>query len=121
MSQKTRLPPQENDSLPDPLRGNNTISNNSRQHPCSTNDDNYDVHSPVNTHQPSVNSPVNNNFEETDLVHLGIKPQDESSLFIETGKRKFKALWIQVQDNVSCLLIVTMPSQQGIRLIYFLA
>ena len=61
----------------------------------------------MNTHQPSVNSPVDNNLQETDLVHLGRKPQDECSLFIETSKRKFKALW---DDNVSCLLIVTIPS-----------
>ena len=74
MSQKTRLPSQENDSLPDPLRGNNLISDNSRQHHCSTNDD---VHSPMNTHQPSVNCFVDNNLDETDLVHLGRKPQDE--------------------------------------------
>ena len=79
--------------MPDPLRGNNVNSDNSRQHPSSTNDDNDDVHSPMNTHQPIVNSPVDNNIEETDLVHLGRKPQDECSLFIETGKRKFKALW----------------------------
>ena len=68
MSQKLGYPSQENDSLPDPLRENNLISDNSRQHPSSTNDD---VHSPMNTHQPSVNSPVDNNLEETDLVHLG--------------------------------------------------
>ena len=47
----------------------------------------------MNTHKPIVNSPVDDNIEETDLVHLGRKPQDECSLFIETGKRKFKALW----------------------------
>ena len=76
--------------MPDPLRGNNLISHYNRQHPSSTNND---VHSPVNTHQPSINSPVDNNLEETDIVHLGRKPQDECSLFIETGKRKFKALW----------------------------
>ena len=79
--------------MPDPLRGNNVNSDNSRQHPSSTNDDNDYVHSPMNTHKPIVNSPVDNNIEETDLVHLGRKPQDECSLFIETGKRKFKALW----------------------------
>ena len=78
--------------MPNPLRGNNINSDNSRQHPSSTNDDN-DVDSPMNTNQPSVNSSVDNYFEETDLVHLGRKPQDECSLFIETGKRKFKALW----------------------------
>ena len=66
--------------MPDPLRGYNIHSDNSRQHPSSTNDDNDDVHSPRNTHQPSVNSPVDNNFEETDLVHLGRKPQDECTL-----------------------------------------
>ena len=92
-SKKLGYPSQENGSLPDPLRGNNVNSDNSRQHPSSTNDDNDDVHSPMNTHKPIVNSPVNNNIEETDIVHLGRKPQDECSLFIETGKRKFKALW----------------------------
>ena len=71
--------------MPDPLRGNNLISDNSRQHPSSTNDD---VHSPMNTHQQSVNSVVDNNLEETDLVHFGRKPQDECSSFIETGKKE---------------------------------
>ena len=89
-SKKLGYPSQENDSLPDPLSGNNLISHYNRQHPSSTNND---VHSPVNTHQPSVNSLVDNNLEETDIIHLGRKPQDECSLFIETGKRKFKALW----------------------------
>ena len=63
----------------------------------TTNDDNDDVHSQINAHQPTVNSSVDKNIEETDLVHLGRKPQDECSLFIylfiETGKRKFKSLW----------------------------
>ena len=76
--------------MPDPLRGNNLTSHYNRQHPSSTNND---VHSPGNTHQPSINSPVDNNLEEIDIVHLGRKPQDECSLFIETGKRRFKALW----------------------------
>ena len=107
--------------MPDPLRGNNINSDNSRQHPSSTNDDNDDVHSPMNTHKPIVNSPVDNNIEETDFVHLGRKPQDECSLFIETAKENSKPYGIQVQDNVSCLLIVTMPSQPGIRVTYFLA
>ena len=62
---KLGYPSQENDSLLDPLRGNNLISYNSRQHPSSTNDD---VHSPMNTHQPSVNSPMNNNLEVTQGV-----------------------------------------------------
>ena len=65
----------------------------------------------MNTHQTSVNSPLDHNLEEIDLVHLGRKPQDECSLFIETGKGNLKPYGIQVQDNVSCLLIVTMPSQ----------
>ena len=76
--------------MPDPLRGNNSISHYNRQHPSPTNNH---VHSPVNIHQPSINFPVDNNLEETDIVHLGRKPQDECSLFIEAGKRKFKALW----------------------------
>ena len=40
-----------------------------------------------------VNSSVNNIPAETDLVHLGRRPQDECSLFIQTGKRSHKALW----------------------------
>ena len=117
MSKKLGYPSQENDSLPDPLRGNNLISDNSKQHSSLTNDD---VHSPMNTHQPSVNSPVDNNLEETDLVHLGRKPQDECSLFIETGKTKFKALWDSGAGQCVPSFDCYNASQQGIRVIYFL-
>ena len=51
------------------------------------------VHSSIESKSQNANSPVNNTSAETDLVHLGRRPQDECSLFIQTGKRSHKALW----------------------------
>ena len=80
--------------MPEPLRGHNTNSHTIRH---STNLDNNscdtNVHSPIESKSQDVNSSVNNTPIETDLVHLGRRPQDECSLFIQTGKRSHKALW----------------------------
>ena len=51
------------------------------------------MHSSIESKSQDVNSSVNNTPAETDLVHLGRRPQDECSLFIQTGKRSHKALW----------------------------
>ena len=80
--------------MPEPLRGHNTNSHTIRHNTnldnnsCDTN-----VHSPIESKSQDVNSSVNNTPIETDLVHLGRRPQDECSLFIQTGKRSHKALW----------------------------
>ena len=80
--------------MPEPLRGHNTNSytirhdTNLDNSSCDTN-----VHSPIESKSQDVNSSVNNTPIETDLVHLGRRPQDECSLFIQTGKRSHKALW----------------------------
>ena len=80
--------------MPEPLRGHNTNSHTIRHdtnldnNSCDTN-----VHSPIESKSQDVNSSVNNTPIETDLVHLGRRPQDECSLFIQTGKRSHKALW----------------------------
>ena len=80
--------------MPEPLRGHNTNSHTIRHDtdPDNNSCDN-NVHSSIESKSQNVNSSVNNTLAETDLVHLGRRPQDECSLFIQTGKRSHKALW----------------------------
>ena len=80
--------------MPEPLGGHNSIPHIIRHPTCLDNiycDNN--VHSSIETKSQDVNSSVNSTPAETDLVHLGRRPQDEYSLFIQTGKRSHKALW----------------------------
>ena len=80
--------------MPEPLRGYKTNSytirhdTNQYNNSCDNN-----VHSSIESKSQDVNSSVNNTPVETDLVHLGRRPQDECSLMIQTGKRSHKALW----------------------------
>ena len=76
------------------MRGHNTNSHTIRHDtdPDNNSCDN-NVHSSIESQSQDVNSSVNNTPSETDLVHLGRRPQDECSLFIQTGKRSHKALW----------------------------
>ena len=80
--------------MPEPLRGHNTNSHTIR-HDTNLDNNSCDtsVHSPIESKSQDVNSSVNNTPIETDLVHFGRRPQDECSLFIQTGKRSHKALW----------------------------
>ena len=80
--------------MPEPLRGYNTNSYTIR-HDTNQDNNSYDnnVHSSIESKSQDVNSSVHNTPAETDLVHLGRRPQDECSLFIQTGKRSHKALW----------------------------
>ena len=80
--------------MPEPLRGYKTNSytikhdTNQYNNSCDNN-----VHSSIESKSQDVNSSVNNTPFETDLVHLGRRPQDGCSLMIQTGKRSHKALW----------------------------
>ena len=77
----------------EPLRGYNTNSytikhdTNQYNNSCDNN-----VHSSIESKSQDVNSSVNNTPAETDLLPLGRRPQNQCSLFIQTG-RSHKALW----------------------------
>ena len=87
-------PSQDSHSLPEPFRGHNTNSHTIR-HDTDPDNNSFDnnVHSSIESKSQNVNSPVNNTSTEDDLIHLGRRPQDECSLFIQTGKRSHRALW----------------------------
>ena len=114
-------PSQDSHSLPEPVRGHNTNSYTIR-HDTSLDNNSCDnnVHSSIESKSQDVNSSVNNTHAETDIVHLGRRPQDECNLLFKLAKEITKLYGIQGQDNVYCLLIVIMLSLPNTNLTFSL-
>ena len=83
--QKTELPSQSNRTLPECLRGPETIFKRIRH--------NSHVHT---NKQPVHNPPTVDNLNtttETEIVHTGRKTQNDCALNISVGNREQRALW----------------------------
>ena len=75
-------------TLPENLTGNNLPKTNPRHNPILEN------HS-VNRVEKSINTDENivNYHNETDIVHIGIKSQNEYAVITSIGNRDQKASW----------------------------
>ena len=109
--------------MPESLRGNNTNENRNRYPSFHYNSNcNSDVNSSKENQSSIVNSSIvvqpqivhssvnNHVLDETEIVHLRRSSKDDSSLFIQTGKKTHKALW----DSGACKCVLSLESYQMI-------
>ena len=74
--------------MPENLRGNNSSNTNSRHNPILENHSVHKVEKSINADENIVNSD-----NETDIVHIGRKSQNECTVITSIGNRDQKALW----------------------------
>ena len=64
--------------------------------PNISSDENRQTHICDNSLDSNVHNFIDNNMNtqtDTEIVHIGRKPQNECAVMVNAGKRSFKALW----------------------------
>ena len=74
--------------MPENLRGNNLSKTNPGHNPILENHSVHKIENSINTDENIVNSD-----NETDIVHIGRKSQNECAVITSIGYRGQKALW----------------------------